>query len=263
VEWSKVKSILIALLLVVDAILGVTVAAQYVQLRDAERDSLAGAAQLLRDAGLRFDEELFSDMPVSLSMWTVPRDAAAEERAARALLGASIESEAAGGGITVFEAQEGRVTFRAGGIFEALRNISSASSQSPEDAFSKILLALNVSPEENGAYVTQRAPDGAPIVNARLQYSTEDGTEAVTGLWIFADEETETRLRATRAELLLALRAVVPEQAEITACSAGYVAREERTGMRLEPIWRVTADETDYYVSALTLRQVLPFGMEK
>ena len=261
-EWSRVKTILIALLLVVDAILGATVAAQYVQLRDAERDSLAGAAQLLRDAGLRFDEGMFSNMPVSLSMWTVPRDAAAEERAARALLGAA-ESEAAGGGITVFEGLKGRVTFRAGGIFEALRSISSTPVQSEADAFVEILRALNVPAEKGDAYVTQRAPDGAPIVNARLQYSAEDGTEAVTGLWIFADEQKETRLRATRAELLLALRAVVPEQAEITACSAGYVAREERTGMRLEPIWCVTADQIDYYVSALTLRQVLPFGMEK
>ena len=261
-EWSRVKSILIALLLVVDAILGATVAAQYVQLRDAERDSLAGAAQLLRDAGLQFEERLFSDMPVSLSMWTVPRDAAAEERAARALLGVA-ESEAAGGGITVFEAQQGRVTFRAGGVFEARRNTSATPAQSEADAFAALLRALNVSAEADGAYVTQRAPDGAPIVNARLQYSVEDGTEAVTGLWIFADEQTETRLRATRAELLLALRAVVPARAEITACSAGYVAREEHTGMRLEPIWCVTADGTDYYVSGLTLRQVLPFGMEK
>ncbi|NCB04445.1 MAG: hypothetical protein EOM69_02860, partial [Clostridia bacterium] len=93
-EWNKVKSILIVLLLLVDVILGVTVAEQYLQVRTRERASVSDAAQLLRRDGLRFDEQMFFDLPVHLCAWTIPRDDATELRVATALLG-ECESETA------------------------------------------------------------------------------------------------------------------------------------------------------------------------
>lgn len=263
-EWNKVKSILIVLLLLVDVILGVTVAEQYLQVRTRERASVSDAAQLLRRDGLRFDEQMFFDLPVHLSAWTIPRDDATELRVATALLG-ECESETAGGGIAVYRSERGRVVFRTGGIFEADWSTEGLDTdgQDAAAAFSAVLKKLNVRAEVDGAYATLRAADGVPVVNARLQYSGTEKSEKLSGLWLFDAEQQETRAPCTRAQMMLALRAVVPEKSELTECTVGYFAREQHTGVRLEPVWCVTADGQPYYVSGLTGNRIFPFGLGK
>ena len=117
-EWSKVKTILIVLLAVVNLLLGLNIAGQISAQRREETAALQSALTLLRKAGMQFDEQLFFDMPRAPAVLTGARSAAREGAVADALL-RSHTVEEAGGGISIYTSRAGRVVFRSGGFFEA------------------------------------------------------------------------------------------------------------------------------------------------
>ena len=84
-EWNKVKSMLIALLLVVNLLLALNIQTLISSQRANEQESLGLALSLLEKAGAQFDSQQFWDMPRSTAVLLGERSTEREAQIAGAL----------------------------------------------------------------------------------------------------------------------------------------------------------------------------------
>ena len=87
-EWGKAKSILIALMLAVNILLGVNIGVQLYERHKSQNETARMACQILLEQGVTAGEDMLLTMPDAMIGYIYSRDTAVEEAAASALLGA-------------------------------------------------------------------------------------------------------------------------------------------------------------------------------
>ena len=258
-EWSKVKSILIALLVVTNVILGVNIHSQLQERRESERAALESALELLRRSGAAFDEETFYSLPETLSQYSAPRSEEAEAAAARALLG-DCTYQGAGGGIGIYTSEAGSVTFRSGGLMEAGLTDGRTAQQLLEGL-------LQAAGTPRGNYEVEETPqgvraqlyvDGHPVVGAALECEDTPGGAAASGRWLFALSLAQDGAGQTRAEMAVALLQLEREAPlDIQGAEAVFVLEQERGGgMQLVPAWRIDEKNEQIILNCMTKKQI-------
>ena len=257
-EWNKVKSMLIALLLVVNALLGLNIQSQIAAQQSAEADSLKNALELLQDAGVAFDEQAFFDMPRAPSVLSGTRSTERETQLADALLGQASLNEA-GGGISIYTSSAGTVTFRNGGLFEA----ELTDGTTPSDLLERIVQAAEV---KGMGYTVSESDDG---VSAQLLFgqwtvagsvltcqATASGAVAA-GRWYFGSEPTAEGSGVSRAEMVVALLRLGQERLQtITGLHLVYSQEQLRSGVRLSPVWCVQLPNGEIFLSVSTMQEI-------
>jgi len=266
-EWSKIKNIILLMLLLVNAILLALLAARYFSARQNAWEAWRDCISVFDKNGitLQLDEAPEGE---GLEPLRAERDKEAEAAAAASFLGEVTTSEP-GGGVLLCDGALGEASFRAGGEF-SVTLAAGAVSAGTQDAGSHALSLLKkmglradteslATEETDGATVVSvsQAVDGAPVFTCTASFTYESGAlTSVSGRWVLAEPRADSRsesLGSPATALLLLLRHVMSAGdvcKEVTAVTAGYqVPATLSDPIKLTPVWRITTDTGLYYVN--------------
>lgn len=266
-EWKRVKTILIAVLLVTCLVLAANIWDQLRARRVMEEQAVRDACALAARSGLTIDPALVLDLPEYGTVMAAERDAALELSLAEALLG-PCTAEEPGGGVVIYTGESGRLSIRRGGALELSR---AQEGDAPDAAGWAALLSAaglkltadDAVREGETVVFVQRAADGGEILNCRLSCTAADGVLTVQGRWLPEGAADTGRRGASRAELVLALAELVraqPEYGAVEAVTAGYELRAG-TARRLEltPVWTVETGGGSLVLDTVT-KTLMPGG---
>ncbi|MEA4920379.1 MAG: hypothetical protein VB078_05635 [Clostridiaceae bacterium] len=253
-EWSKIKTILILLMLAVNIFLSINLYSQVSGSIREEHDMTEHSGEILKSHGFAFFEDAFLDMPVSMTSYTFRRDIEAEAKAAQGLLG-ECEQAQQGGGIYQYSSSKGKVIFRSSGYIE----LEWLSEDEPDieallmPGLNEDALSLKKETEGYSLYM-----DGLKIVGAFVSDRHSGKETFAEGVWVYGQKERGAISR-TRAELILALGDVMKKLnlTSIDALKSAYILSPLQNGdVRLTPVWLVVSGDELVYVSALTGQQI-------
>ncbi|MEG2097152.1 MAG: hypothetical protein RRY65_03215 [Pseudoflavonifractor sp.] len=114
-EWSKIKNIVLIILLLVNGFLLVSVAGQEMKSAQYQRETRQGAVAVLREGGITMDEDALPKGEPRLQPLSLVRDQAGEQKIAETLLGA-VERTDEGGRVS-YTGPGGEGWFRSNGEF--------------------------------------------------------------------------------------------------------------------------------------------------
>lgn len=266
-EWSKIKNIILLVLLVVNGFLLALAAARWGGERRAEQTALAQAVQVLEQSGIAVSESAVDDAS-GLTARTLERDTEVEAALAAALLDEEVSGSNLGGGVYQYAGARGAVTLRAGGELSAeLGEDARWETDDPEAHAARLLKDMGlegklVETERDGETVSltfRQLWDGAPVFSCRLTFTYSGGR--LTGLSgtaalgsRTAAEQGELLTRATA--LLRFLDSVLDSKdvcSTILSMEAGYRTAQDFAGaVKLTPVWLISSNTADYYLDAAT-----------
>lgn len=267
-EWSKIKNIVLLMLLTVNVFLLVLVA--YRQERSAQYTARAwaDAVGVLTRNGITVDE---SSLPrdISLARLSVARDKTAEANAAAALLGTDAETGQGGG--TVYTGEKGTLRFSRSGDFSA----SFAAGAYPlgektasEHALETLALldfdgqVLSAEERDGQTEVTVRQLwQGTPVFDctATLVYEGDelrlirDGSCRLTGTPAAESEAEPLSVVTGLIRFLEGINKLGDVCTALTGMTPGYTCSSGLTDpVTLCPVWYITTDTGAYYLNTCT-----------
>lgn len=260
-EWGKVKTVLIVVLLAVNVILGGNLFLQVRQRQQAEEGALLAALAMAESRGVTILSSEALQLPVSLPEYSSVRMPSLEQDFSAALLGA-VQAQEAGGGVTFYTSVSGSVSFRRGGALEIV--LPGDWRESTDQLLSLLEEAgLDLSHAIRGTrdgVLTLRQTVEDYISDNVLQCSLTAEQAVITGRWLLGQSSwQESDDGCSRAEAVLAI-AEMGQQAggcvvkTITPC---YVAQNISSGeTRLVPVWQVETDQDTFLLDIVSKKRL-------
>ena len=262
--WSKLKNIILVILAVTNLCLLLLVMGPGFQRRLLRGQVLDNAVRFLQDRGVQLDEDLGTPS-ITLSPQVVQRNLEEEARAAAALLGEGVQSEARGGEVYRYYNQNGAVQFHSDGAFSAefapgVFPLGEAPAQTGLALLERLgFQALLLEQEEDRLTFRQLWQD-APIFSHQVTLVCEDGCAAALlggRRLVGAPAEDPSRTVITPATALIdflnGVTALGDVCSRIDAIEQGYVGAAALSGfMTLTPVWRITTDTGVYQLDTVT-----------
>lgn len=268
-EWSKLKNIIILILLAANLFL---LAMAGVQERDSaqyQEQAVADALTVLERNGIGVAPEVIPGQ-MSLRSMTVQRNRELEDGLAQALLGECSVSNL-GGGRYSYESPVGSAEFRSNGNFSVVfpEGIPLAEGAGGETAHALALAArigLNgtvagqVPTEDGGVGVTlYQSWQDIPVYSCRLTLQYRDGAlYSVSGQRLMGEPQpanSEENLISIPTVLMRSLNGINDLGdicSEIRELTPGYQMSNPAEGTRMEPIWYIVTDTGAYQLNAIT-----------
>ena len=260
-DRSRLKNIIILILVLVNGFLLASLAQRRSAERDASRRTAEQLAALFQADGMVLDARAISrDAPpdgVALS-----RATALEEQAAAFLLGDALTSSDQGGGIYHYAGAAGEALFRSSGSFEASGILAE---RDAEDFCRDFCRTFSYEPPDirlggggGGSAASCAVYGKLPVFNCTVTFTIERGVlTAVSGTLLPKDgapSPGEAPLSAAGA--LVAFQRMRRESAvvasTVTDARLCYELQTSNASMSLSPAWRIVTDTEDYYVNADT-----------
>ena len=116
-EWRKIRSWLIVMVLAVDLFLAGNLLLQGLAVRQNERQAAQDGVAVAQSGGIEISLEAVLRLPEEMTLWQAQRSDQLEGAAAQALLG-TVQRENPGGGVAIYTGQAGQMLFRRGGALE-------------------------------------------------------------------------------------------------------------------------------------------------
>lgn len=267
-EWSKLKNIIILILLLANLFLLSMVIVQERGSTRYQEQALDNALSVLEQNGIRMERSVIPD-ELTLAPMDVKRDREAESQLALALLGACETSEL-GGGRYAYQGPLGWAEFRSNGNF-SVTFTEGTQKIDPEQSAQEHALALMGSAgldcvltdsedTGDGTVLTLRQMwDGVPVYSCRI--TMEYGSESllsISGQRLMGEPQpdgAEYELLSVPTALLRVLNGINDLNDicnEITAMESGYVLTTSAEEICMIPVWYVTTDTGVYSLNALT-----------
>ena len=117
-EWSKMKNIILLILLCTNAALLAIVLNQNFQERQAQQKAREDAILFLQQEGVQVEEDAVPKS-TTLVLQKAERDRSGEKKLAAALLGEDASVQDRGGGVYLYNSAAGSVQFHSDGSFQA------------------------------------------------------------------------------------------------------------------------------------------------
>lgn len=267
-EWRRLKTIIILILLLVNAFLLVLVGARRGEARRYAQAALDNTIRVLEQNGVQADRGRLSDAG-GLTPLSLERDTAREGQLVRALLDEAVEADNRGGGLYLYRGRLGEVSLRAGGELSAtLAQDEHWRTQRPEAHAAALLRTMGVDARQTGlsargeetAVRFRQLWNGVPVFSCEVEFTYADGClQTIRGSLLIAGqgvaEAGETLALPTA---LLRFLDGVTQAGDV--CSAiqsmevGYRATVQPLsgGVRLTAAWLVSSDTADYYLDGAT-----------
>ena len=252
-DGRRIKTLVILILLTVNLFFGGILIAQKAQSRGMEAREREELAQVMSAAGIELTPDLIPRAK-AVKRCSVGRDASLERAFAAALIGEA-EPVEQGGGIVSYENENGRATFRSGGEVEAVIYDKSALSASTRaaDYVAGLLSKLGF---EAGEGTLVCSVGGLRVFNCVLTATAADEGIVVDGRRLTASPSESEEVSSVSActALLAYLRAVSADGSvvqQIVSVEQGYVFEYAASAGSLEPVWRITSDGGEVYISAV------------
>lgn len=258
-KTSRLKNIVIVILLLVNAFLLVLLLSRRAEQRAAYDRSVEQLVTLFDASGITLEPAVLPQDDALLSS-ALDRDLERETAFAAALLGTVSVSDS-GGGVCLYSGEYGLCSIRAGG---AVEGSVSRPVEDPDlfcrDLFKSFGYERTVTQltDGSGSVTGVRTTGSSPVFNAALTLSfsggrlisvsgvflsslskgrSGDGVDAVTALVRFLDYRTASGLVCT----------------EILSVESGYLLQSSAPApLRLLPVWRIVTDVNNYYVNYKT-----------
>lgn len=269
-EWSKIKNIIILLLLLVNGFLLVLVGMRQGQSQRYQSSALTQALQVLEGNGIQVQQQALADAR-GRSAWSVGREVSREQALAAALLGEEVSVENQGGGVYRYQGQRGWVTLRAGGAVSLTTAQDSRwTTQDPLRHAQGLLEEMGLEGEVLEAGIVQGTGtvclrqlwQGAPLFSCRLVFTYDQGRLlSMEGSLTAADpaqgEQEPGESLTLPTALLRFLDGILSSGdvcSQIQSMQPGYrVTDQSFSGsVTLHPVWLVTSNTGQYYLDGLT-----------
>ncbi len=265
-EWHRVKTIMIVLLLTVNAFLLVLVGTRSSQAYHYEQAALSQTIQVLERSGIAMEPEAAAALH-GVPAGTTQRSVELEAQIAAVLLGGPVEANSRGGGLYTYTNQLGEISFRAGGGVSAQLADHLTWLAADPDAHAAALIRELVKESElvsrdltegSGTIVYRQHLDGVPLFSCQLAFLYEDSRLVGLSGQMLAVEETALE-RDENLELTTVLMQFLDEILKSgDVCSAvlsvepGYLLGQSLTNtVQLRPVWYISTNTSDYYVDGI------------
>ena len=264
----KVKNFIILVLVIVDLALLVLVVRDAARGSEQRKEAIEGAREVLLSHGISVSED--ADLGEREgSSYSVSRSDEAERLAAEAIFG-EVEVTDRGGGIVMYSAVSGEVTFRgAGGLEMQYYGISAPETDEPEKLALELSRTLGAEAySEDISSVTEGETTtvsvgcswmGSRIVNCELNYTFKGGKLLyVSGSRPLGESSSE------RLEEIIDVPTVLMRFIELTQQQGHVCSMLEELelcylysgtasgGGSLSPVWQLRTDTGYFYINAIT-----------
>ena len=264
----KVKNFIILVLVIVDLALLVLVVRDAARGSEQRKEAIEGAREVLLSHGISVSED--ADLGEREgSSYSVSRSDEAERLAAEAIFG-EVEVTDRGGGIVMYSAVSGEVTFRgAGGLEMQYYGISAPETDEPEKLALEMSRTLGVEAySEDISSVTEGETTtvsvgcswmGSRIVNCELNHTFKGGKLLyVSGSRPLGESSSE------RLEEIIDVPTVLMRFIELTQQQGHVCSMLEELelcylysgtasgGGSLSPVWQLRTDTGYFYINAIT-----------
>lgn len=253
-QWDKVKTILLAILLVVDSFLAWNLSQNFISRSQRNRETLANVRELIGEQGVQLAPGFGIPAGVTLPALEAERSARAEEQAAAALLGEGAQREDREDGSACFTNADGEsIRFFRDGALEARLRVDA----SPEGRNGRIQLAeqrlagfpthggvFNASGED--AVRLEAWTAGVPLFDRAITITFENGWLSASGRWTLElpYTTTGTSVYYDGADALLTYAYQAQDGTVIRDMELGYRLGEENAGrIPLVVCWRIETDK--------------------
>ena len=268
-DRSKLKNIIVLILLALNLFLLAAVISDKGQSERVRQQAWQSAVSALKDAGVSVSDGVDGAIDAPL-VYTVRRSTAAERAMLERLLG-RVSAEDLGGNIWYYNSAKGQASLRGSGETDMLLSsgVWSTGRDSARSVFrlmEKLGLScdedsLSSSGQDEGEYTVNCAWKGGRVYTARLSFFLSEGSVMmVTGTRVFDDVE-ESRGDGVMDELGAMMRFYELLLGEDWSCTrlegldVGYVQSvtvlDEST---LTPVWHFSTDTGSLYINAVTGR---------
>lgn len=263
-ESSKLKNIILLILVITNLLLGLLMVVQGVTSRQRQTQTLLDAVELLQDRGISVDVGILpqDDFPPPMSL---ERDAAWEREMFSALLGDGVTATQRGL-VSYYESSLGRAEAREDGSFSAAFPAESFPVGSGDmrthaiSVLARMGLEVRITAESETALEAVQLWNGSPVFSCVINLRYENGSLVqISGsrLMGIPAAEPSQEVPLSVATLLLRFRAGIIDSGD--ACSAirsatrGYVLSSAPAGKsRLVPVLCLETDTSLYFVDALS-----------
>lgn len=267
-ETSKIKNLIIYILLFVNLFLIGLLAVDWFQTRRAERTSLEAVETILAGNGITIN---VSNLPSGEVLgYSLSRDLAKEERVAAALMGRIKVQENQNGNIMYYKGERGAGKFRGTGDFDVLLDdgmvpISGSTVDVAQSLLRKMGLKGIFSPElstqNSGVYTTVVmvcSYDGMPVVNGQVKFDfTSNFLKLISGTRLLDIQREDTTVNTLDAATLLTrFVGIVSRNGyvcnELRDISPVYLYAPDISGGKLTPLWQIETDTGTFYLNLST-----------
>ena len=269
-DWSKLKNIIILILLLVNGFLLVLVVGQSIQVDRYQRSALTQAGEILAQNGISVDDTLLRQVQgLSLSPLSVRRNLQRELELARLLLGEDTVRTDQGGGLYGYDSGRGSALFRPNGDLSVTFSVPEGGGEDPARHAAALLDTLGLEAEliqqqalagDSQALTFRQLVNGVPVYSCQLVFAYEDGQlRTIQGAALTGDiqpAQSAGDIQDLPTALIRFLSGVLTSG---DVCSAiedlqlGYRGSqtfgEESV---LSPVWLISTNISDYYLDAAT-----------
>lgn len=262
--WTKLKNIILVILIITNAALLVLVAGPVIQGSRVASRAREDAILLLQSRGVQVEERVVPET-IALPPRTVERDLSVEERAAAALLDGPVTAEARGGEVYRYYNENGFLQFHSDGSLSAQLepgrfSLGENRAAGCTSLMEKLGVRGTVVEEAGEELVFRQEWEGWPLFTQQVTLVCRDGCLSAisSGRQLVGrpkEDFSRTTLSVATAliDFLNGVNALGDVCSRIDAIEPGYVATSALSGpTALTPVWRVTTDTGAYQLDAVT-----------
>ena len=253
-ENSKVKNVIIVILLAVNLALGGLLIRNITSAQRLKNSAFEDLKAVLKNNGIELKIDALPSVD-GVFAYTAERNEAAEAEIAKQFINECILDDQ-GGNIYYYHSSNGAIRFRSGGDFEAEFE-SPVSSSKVRDILSEYSIDLETTGD--GAVVVSQTLDDYEIINCKITVEFIDSNVvSISGRWLLSEAKRNYGMSVMdAATAMMRFVGIIEEHGiictEISNLSLGYSMSAQVTGLlELTPIWRVVTDTGEYQVNAIT-----------
>ena len=264
-QWSRIKTIILILLALVNGFLLVLVVGRESTAHRQQNDTLTSAIHVLERSGIHVEEDILPDS-MELTVCSVARSRETERSMAEAFLGQT-EEESLGGDVFRYVSSAGSVQFHSSGAFYASFSPGALplGDSSPAEHAVALMEQVGetwevVSDTTDGTVVLRQLWQGAPVYSCTAEFRYEGGELRaisnglrLTGVPESAPAGTPLSIPTVLIQFLAHISEWGDVSSEITGLEAGYLYTSGLTGAgTLTPVWHIETDTNLYVMDAFT-----------
>lgn len=266
-EWHRIKSIIIVILLLINGFLLVLVGVRRSETLRYEQSALERTIQVLEKNGIQASAQQLSGN-AGQQPGSTERSVSAEGRMVSALLGETAEGENRGGGLYIYSTDRGEISVRAGGELSAvLADHPTWYTQDPEAHAAALMSGLELESElvssqvseGSGRVIYRQLLNGAPLFSCQIVFTYENGRLTNLSGSLLAVEGISAESGEVLSLPTVLMRFLDDVLASGDVCSAivsvepGYLAVQSFSGtIRLNSVWYISTNTADYYVDGVS-----------
>lgn len=265
---SKIKSLIIYILLFVNLFLLGLLASDWLQTRRSRQTIETEVRSILADSGITMDHIRLPDN-TQVKSYTLTRDYTEEAKLVSSILGRLTVQELQNGNIMYYRGEKGEASFRSTGDFEVLlTNHAVPINGDTVDTARSVLRKMGIqaqfvpelSSQTGNTYSTVVMIweyEGLPVVNAQIQFTfTSEFLMMISGTRMLdLQREDDTFRPLDSATLLTRFVGIVSRNgyvfSELKEIRPVYLSPDS-SGGKLTPLWRIETDGGTFYLNMTT-----------